>query len=149
MSSDEKLTSYQGANLSNTEGRSLPYPMARGAPPIDLVDVARQIADADQFIDARVGSNLELIARQIKQLQEEARTLLAAAERDQALHRVSCNVVKHPGRSYHLYRKSNGERYFSLLSPREWGNSTPHQHLGSYRLEADRSWSEIDIESNT
>ena len=33
-----------------------------------------------------------------------------------------------------------GSLYFSMLSPAEWGGRAPHPFEGSYRLEADMSW---------
>ncbi|KAM7438309.1 hypothetical protein ABFA07_012127 [Porites harrisoni] len=41
---------------------------------------------------------------------------------------------------YYLYRRNNGTTYFSMLSPKEWGSSCPHDYLGAYKLEADMSW---------
>lgn len=41
---------------------------------------------------------------------------------------------------YHLYRRSDGGEYFSMLSPREWRGQPPHEFIGSYRLENDMSW---------
>jgi hypothetical protein len=38
---------------------------------------------------------------------------------------------------YHLYKRPNGERYFSLLSPEDWGGQPPHAFEGTFRLEAD------------
>jgi len=31
-----------------------------------------------------------------------------------------------------------------MLSPTDWGGSTPHAYLGSYRLESDYSWTAAD-----
>ena len=53
------------------------------------------------------------------------------------LHRARCSFKKIPGKLYHLYGRPNGERYFSMLSPADWGGTSPHAFLGSYRLEAD------------
>ena len=41
---------------------------------------------------------------------------------------------------YHLYERENGTLYFSMLSPDDWGGEAPHTFRGSYRLEADMSW---------
>jgi hypothetical protein len=34
--------------------------------------------------------------------------------------------------------------FFSMLSPGEWGGNPPNEHLGSYRLEYDMSWTPLD-----
>lgn len=125
---------HQGAD------RSAPYPVSRLAPALDLVDLAKQIAQADAMLNTRVSAKLKVIADQVKLLQAEARTILEQTQRDQDLHRGQCNFKRQPGRIYHLYRRDDGNRYFSMLSPDEWRGQPPHEFAGSYRLESDMSW---------
>ena len=56
------------------------------------------------------------------------------------LNHARCGFRKVPGRSYHLYRQGDGGLAFSLLSPEDWGGRPPQEYLGSYRLQADLSW---------
>jgi hypothetical protein len=124
-----------------------PYPLSRMSAPHDLIDVAREIQQADSALAAVAGAQLETIARQIRELQREAARVLEATRRDAELHRALCRFKKIPGHVYHLYRRPNGELYFSLLSPADWKDTPPHAYEGSYRLEADMRWtaaSEID-----
>jgi hypothetical protein len=144
--SDDEHTKYGGGRHEGA-ARSSPYPMSRLSPPHDLVDVAREIQRADALLGAVTSSKLELLARQIRALQAQARDLLEAARRDGELHRAACGFKKRPGGVYHLYRRSDGALYFSMLSPAEWGGAPPHAYAGSYRLEIDMSWTpaeEID-----
>ncbi len=136
---DDEHTRHEG-DKHRGPIRTSPYPMSRLAPAHDLVDVARQIAEADRTIGTVVGGKLDVIARQIRALQDEARTLLDDARRDLDLHRAECNFAKRPGTLYHLYRRQDGRLYFSMLSPDDWGGAPPHAFEGSYRLEADQSW---------
>lgn len=124
--------------------RTSPYPVSRLAPAHHLVDIAHEIALADRAIGSVVGGKLEVIARQIRHLQEEARGILAEARRDLDLHRAEHAFVKRPGSIYHLYRRSDGRLYLSLLSPDDWRGTPPHPFEGSYRLEADQSWTPVD-----
>lgn len=121
-----------------------PYPLSRLAPAFALVDVAREIERADAMVAAVAGTQLELIAEQIRALQDKAHRVLAAARRDAELHRIESRFKKQPGAVYHLYRRADGRPYFSMLSPSDWGGSPPHAYEGSYRLEADLSWSDAD-----
>ena len=130
---------HHGAN-HNGAARSAPYPVSRLAPNTELVDLARQIAQADSMINTRVSAQLHVIAEQIRQLQQQARTVLEAAKHDHELHRASCQFKRIPGRTYHLYRRPNGQFYFSMLSPQDWNTRPPHEFQGSYRLENDMSW---------
>lgn len=123
---------------------SSPYPVSRLSAPHELVSLAEEIARAEVMLGAVVGAELEGIARRIRALQDEARALLEATQRDARLHRAACNFVKRPGRIYHLYERADGTTYFSMLSLAEWGGAAPHAHRGSYRLEADMRWTPTD-----
>jgi len=120
----------------------LEYPIRTLDPPISIVDRAKEIEKADQWLKAGVSQKLDLILKQIKSLQEQAKEILQKAEEDARLHRILCNFEKKPGMILHLYKKQNGEEYFSLLSPEEWGNP-PHQFLGSFKLNIDMSFEKI------
>ena len=117
-----------------------PYPLSRLAPPHDLLDVAREIQKADAMLGAVVSGKLQVIAEQIRALQDQARAILGAAHRDGELHRARCAFKKRPGAVYHLYRRAEGATYLSMLSPEDWSGKPPHAFEGSFRLEADLSW---------
>lgn len=121
-----------------------PYPISRLAPVHDLVDTAREIQEADRMLGTVTGNKLQMLARQIRALQEEARTLIEAARRDADLHRAVCRFQRRPGHVYHFYRRPDGALYLSMLSPEDWRGSPPHPFEGSYRLESDMSWTKAE-----
>ncbi len=121
-----------------------PYPVSRMAPAFSLVDLAREISQADVTLASHANNKLKLIAKQIKQLQDEARQILDTTRRDQDLHRAECNFKRQPGQYYHLYKKPDGRLYFSMLSPGDWNDCPPHHFEGTYRLELDMSWTASD-----
>ncbi|CAI5782756.1 Uncharacterized protein PODLI_1B036544 [Podarcis lilfordi] len=132
----------QGAAL--VESNFQLAPSARKARPSDLVALAEQVQKADDFTRANACNRLTVIAEQIRYLQEQARKVLEEANRDADLHHVACNFVKKPGNVYYLYRRDSGQRYFSMLSPKEWGTSCPSEFLGAYKLQHDMSWTPSD-----
>jgi hypothetical protein len=136
---DDKLVRH-GGDRHDGPARTSPYPVSRLAPTHDLVDAARQIAEADQLIGTVTHAKLEVIARQIRTLQDEARKILDDARADAELHRAQCSFRKTIGHVYHLYRHADGRLYFSMLSPDDWHGQPPHAFEGSYRLEPDMSW---------
>jgi hypothetical protein len=125
--------------------RAAPYALSRMAPSFSLVDVASEIEKADSMLATVTGGKLGVIAEQIRRLQDQARVMLERAQRDAELHRARCSFEKKPGGVYHLYRKDDGERWFSLLAPEEWITAQPQTFEGSYRLEADMSFSRVDV----
>lgn len=120
------------------------YPISRLAPPFELVDLAKEIARADDMVSAQANGKLKLLANQIRKLQEEAQNILHEAKRNQELHRAECGFQKKVGQIYHLYRRQDGRLLFSILSPQEWGERLPFDFIGSYRLETDMGWTEIE-----
>ncbi|XP_055040478.2 uncharacterized protein C1orf50 homolog [Misgurnus anguillicaudatus] len=117
-----------------------PYQTNRVGDPMDLVALAQQVQKGDEFIRANACNRLTVIADQIRYLQEQARKVLEDARKDAELHHAACNVVKKPGNMYYLYMRESGQRYFSILSPKEWGPGCPHKFLGGYKLQHDMSW---------
>lgn len=134
---------HDGPNVE-APTRVSPYPQSRLAPPHDLVAMAQEIERADAMVRAVTGGKLEHIARQMRALKAEAERTLAAAERDAQLHRIACGFRKRPGQIYHVYVRPDGCRYFSMLAPEEWPSGPPHPHEGSFRLEADMSFTPAD-----
>lgn len=129
---------HQGSNASS------PYPVSRLAPQVELVDLARQIAEADAMVSTRLSSQLKVIADQIRSLQKEAQGILESARLDQQLHHAACSFKRIPGKIYHLYQKQDNSCYFSMLSLDDWKGRSPDTYINSYRLENDMSWTAID-----
>ncbi len=124
--------------------RSMTHPARTSDPPFSLVQRAQEIEKADEVVQSHVHGKLDVIARQIRTLQEEAKKIIGKAERDMELHRIKCNFEKKPGMALYLYQKQNGDKLFSILSPAEWGSSLPHEFLGAFRLAADGSFDDLE-----
>ncbi len=145
MSSDDTKR-YAGPNVSTAQSSS-PYPLSRMSAVHDLVDAAKEIQKADQVIAAVTSERLGAIAEQIRALQDQAREVLARAQRDATLHRAECRFQKVPGQLYHLYRRDrdgSGALYFSMLSPDDWKGSPPDPYAGTFRLESDATFTPLE-----
>nr|WP_236860659.1 DUF2452 domain-containing protein [Candidatus Reidiella endopervernicosa] len=99
-----KLKRFAGEAHSGSD-RTAPYPVSRMAPATELVDMAREIAEADKQLGNVTHAKLKVIADQMQTLQQQARRVLERAQRDQLLHRARCNFSRQPGKRYHLYQK--------------------------------------------
>ena len=146
--SAERRPAHAGDDRHHGRASASPYGLSTLAPSIRLVDVAEEIERADAMIGAVAHSKLAVIAEQIRALQEKAREVLQDARRDLDLHRAHCAFSRRVGQVYHLYRRGDGELYWSIVSPDEWGPAAPHEFVGSYRLEADQSWTPADQASD-
>ncbi|CAL4082225.1 unnamed protein product, partial [Meganyctiphanes norvegica] len=94
-----------------------PHRVNKTATSTDLVELAQQIQTANQFTKANVGNKLQVIAEQVRFLQEQARKILEEANESNDLHHVACNFVKKPGTTYHQYIRESGQKFFSMISP--------------------------------
>ena len=130
----EKPSKYRGPD------RAAPYAISRLSAPISLVDAAHEIERADQWIASTSSAKLSVIAEQMRALRAQAEAVMREARENAELHRAEARFTRHPGTTYHLYEREAGKRYWSLLSPADWGERPPHAFVGSYRLEADQSW---------
>ncbi len=139
--SDEQK--YSGENFRGPD-HSSPYPVSRLGAPVSLVDSAKLIESASSKVALRTNAQLEVIVEQMKALQERAREIIEQASRDVDLIHCECRFHRVPGRIYHLFEKSNGHRYFSMVGPDEFGSSVPAGFVASYRYEHDESWTRID-----
>lgn len=140
----DREANQRGLGTYTGPAHSAPYALSRMAPSFGLVDVAKEIERADSTIATMATGKLELIARQMRALREEAERVLERARRDAELHRVKCSFEKSAGGIYHLYRRASGELYFSLMAPNEWSLPHAQEHIGSYRLEADMSFTPLE-----
>ena len=141
MSSNDD-TKYSGENV-DVPGHSSPYPVSRLAAPISLVDTAKEIESASASVALRTNAQLEVILEQMRTLQQRAREIIEQAARDVDLIHVECRFRRVPGRVYHLYERSDGHRYFSMLTPEELGYASA-DFVGSFRFEYDQSWTRLD-----
>lgn len=121
-----------------------PYPVSRLGAPVSLVDTAKVIEDASATVAMRTNAQLEVIVDQIRSLQARAREIVEQARRDVDLIHAECRFRRVPGRIYHLYERSDGHRYFSMLGPDEYGPGTLSGFVASFRYEHDQSWTRLD-----
>lgn len=124
--------------------RSLTFGTSTLDPAIRLVDRAKEIELAHETIKSHTNTKLELILKQIRHLQKEAESIIDQASVDAELHAIKCNFEKQIEQPYHLYIKEDGKKYFSFVSPAEWGNQPPHKYLGTYIMKGDRSFHRVD-----
>ena len=123
--------------------RSMTHPARTSDPPFSLVKRAEEIEKADAMLGTHLSGKLDVIARQIRSLQDEARSIIEKADRDRELHRIKCSFEKRPGQTLYLYAKKDGEKIFSILSPEEWGSRLPYEYCGAYVLGLDGSFKAV------
>ncbi|ALC39665.1 CG31800, partial [Drosophila busckii] len=110
----------------------------------DIIHLAQEIQSADKMLRNNTNQKLVVILDQIRMLQAQAMDIMKESNESRELHSAACNFTKKPGHIYHLYQRSTGQSYFSMLSPEEWNQTVDQTFKGSYRLEYDLSWTPVD-----
>lgn len=91
-------------------------------------------------------AQLKLLYFQMKHLESQAKEIIENAEKQNELHQIKKNFRLVSGETYHLYEEKNGDKYFSLLSPKEWNLSKNNKkqkqntYIGSYYYDYDKQF---------
>ena len=83
-------------------------------------------------------ARLKQIAKQIQYLKNEAQDIIEEASIQNELHKIKKNFRLVSGNHYYLYQKDDLEKYFSLISPKEWENKDIF--LGKYFYDFDKQF---------
>lgn len=110
----------------------------------DIEKLIETLAQSETHVKNTAFNKLQVIGEQIQFLQKQAHQILCSATKDAEFHKIPCNFVKSPGQMYHLYKRQSGDKFWSMVSPTEFGASNKNEHLGSYRMEVDRSFTRAD-----
>ena len=124
--------------------KSSTYPLSRLSAGFEPINQLQTLQEAEKMLGVVAHGKLQVIAEQIRYLQEQAKKIIIEAEINMELHQASCAFEKRVGHTYHLYKRESGETYFSMLSVEDWNGNPPHEFLGSYKLEPDMSWVVVD-----
>lgn len=83
-------------------------------------------------------ARLKQIAKQIQYLKNEALNIINESSIQNELHKIKKNFRLVSGNHYYLYQKDNLEKYFSLISPKEWDNKDIY--IGKYFYDFDKQF---------
>jgi hypothetical protein len=123
----------------------MPYPHHVGSAPIvpnapgairhQALEAMREQTDAGL---AQIKAQLDLLAQQAQAIQ--LRRDIAAR-----IFAIPLSFKPEMGHSYHLYRRSDGSRFLSMVGPREWGRSRPELTFeATVRLLSDHTWEVLE-----
>lgn len=116
----------------------MPYASNVGAPTIKVDDVAlwknKNISSANHLFETRY-EELRLAYKQ----------LMTEYEYNNIIYNAKFTFEPIIGETYHLYEKKDNNTFLSLITPSECS----FNHLGSFKLKADKIWERQDIDQPT
>ena len=110
----------------------LTYGSNLGAPAIKLEDV-------DGWKSSQALSANKYFSEKFEELKKEFDLMLEDVYWNDMVYRSDYSFIPVIGEVYHLYERSNGKNFLSLISPSSWNL----KHLGSFKLDSDKKWNKI------
>ncbi|MFD2591361.1 DUF2452 domain-containing protein [Aquimarina hainanensis] len=114
-----------------------PYATDMGAPVITITDTA-----------AWKNANINKVNNQVKakfeELKKEYDALMEKYAYNDLIYNAKFNFEPVVGKIYHLYKDKTEQPYLSIIAPEECN----FEHLGSFRLNADKMWEKIQKNDN-
>ncbi|RYF99571.1 MAG: DUF2452 domain-containing protein [Chitinophagaceae bacterium] len=95
-------------------------------------------------MEEQTNMQMDQIRRQIELLALQAREIVSRKELSMMIYNAKLSFSPVIGQTYYLYEKKDGEHQVSLISPREWGNTTGpfKSFVAKVKLLADHTWVE-------
>jgi hypothetical protein len=121
---DESSDSYHG--------KLLPYATGVGAPKITPPDITSWKNTGIVSANNQFKAKYEQLQRQYQQLMQEFKE-------NELVYGAKFSFEPIVGKTYHLYKSEDESTFLSLIAPQECS----FEHLGSFRLAADRTWQKL------
>lgn len=116
-------------------------PMHVGSAMIRPEDRGKIRAVALESAENQARQQMAMLRRQAEALMEEARRIEERLLLSVQIFQADVNFTPVVGQVYHLYQRSNGTKFLSLIGPIQWGNrSSSLEHLGTFKHLADSTW---------
>lgn len=91
-------------------------------------------------------SQLKLLNQQMNLIKQQALDIINDANTQEELHNLKTNFKKTSGNCYYLYQNiENEEKYFSLISPSEWGYKYNDTFIGKFYYDFDKTFIKVEM----
>jgi hypothetical protein len=115
----------------------LPYGTNVGAPVIRVDDIVSWKSRGVSTVNKEFESKFNELKMQYQNLIEEF-------EWNELIYNAKFSFEPVVGETYHLYRHADGTNFLSLIGPREWNK----EHIGTFKLNSEKKWIEINPKQN-
>ena len=122
----------------------LPYAHTRGGVSIKPTDKGKVKGRAVSAMYEQTDMDLDQIRQQIELLASQAKAIQNRVNISERIYLADMNFGPIIGKTYHLYRRSNGKDVMSMISPSEWGSKAPYEFVATIKLLADHTWQVLE-----
>ncbi len=96
-----------------------------------------------QAMYEQTGISLDQIRGQIALLLDQAREIQDRITFSEKIYLADCGFEPVIGKSYHLYKRTDGSEFLSMISPEEWTSRYQFTFLTTVVLLSDHTWKVI------
>lgn len=119
---------------------NLPYAHTVGGAVIKPIDRGKVTGLAVSAMYQQTDMQLAQIRKQVELLVEQAQEIQRRVEISERIYQVGMNFKPLIGHIYHLYSRTDGSEFLSMVAPEEWGRSAKADFQASVKLLADHTW---------
>jgi len=98
------------------------------------------ISDTSAWKNRSINKLNHKVQTRFKEIKEQYDKLILEFEYNKLIHESKFSFEPIVGQHYHLYQRSNGENFLSIIAP----NECSFNALGSFYLNADQIWEKVD-----
>ena len=108
---------------------------------VSTLDPVIKPTDTTEFKNKSARSFEKTLTSKMEELKREYDKLVEDYNINKLVLDSEIRIEPKQGNIYHLYQRENENRFLSILSPKDWGN-TPKDfvHLASVRLNSENQW---------
>jgi hypothetical protein len=118
----------------------LPYAHHVGSAVIKPIDKGRTKGLAVSAMYEQTNMQLDQIRKQVELLAEQAQQIHRRVEISERIYLTEMNFKPLIGHIYHLYTRTDGSEFLSMVAPDEWGRSSKVTFQATVKLLADHTW---------
>ncbi|HET9055508.1 MAG TPA: DUF2452 domain-containing protein [Chitinophagaceae bacterium] len=137
-------TPYTNTEIYHKQLSVLPYAASVAGAIIKPTEEGMIKHKALTAMEEQTNMQLEQIRKQIELLALQAQEIQKRKELSMMIYNAKLSFKPNIGQTYYLYEKKDGNHMLSLVSPKEWGNTTPfNKFIAAVKLLADHTWAEL------
>src|SRR5215213_3124741 len=137
-------TSYINSEIYHKQLSVLPYSASVAGAVIKPNEEGIIKHKALTAMEEQTNMQLEQIRKQIELLALQAYEIQKRKDLSLMIYSAQLSFKPNIGQTYYLYEKKDGSSMLSLISPKEWGRSTPFKRfIAAVQLLADHTWREL------
>ena len=103
---------------------------------------------AREAMKEQTEEQMGLIFEQMKTLARQVQDIQKRVHISDLIYNAKIIFTPVVGKIYYLYAENAGQKYLSLISPKEWGQQHEDTYIAEVRLNADHTWKVIHSAQN-